>query len=166
MKQKKYTTGQMHNILTLADNYARMNSTCTKTAVGCYIVAEDEWRTVLAKGANCGEVNCKEVGCLRIEKFGDNSKEHRNVCRCTHSEINALNNVPEDKKKLLKGATAFVTRYPCENCTKALIDAGIKRIVYGRAFEMDYKARKMAFDNDVVVLHIDTWNCDSTDTNN
>lgn len=168
MKQKKYTTGQICNILTLADNYAKTHSTCTKTAVGCYIIAEDDWRTVLAKGANCGEVNCKEAGCLRIEKFGDNSKEHRNVCRCTHSEIDALNKIygRHGQKGLLKGATAFVTRYPCEECTKALIDAGIKKIVYGRAFEMDYKARKLAFDNDVVVLHIDSWNCDPTDTNN
>ena len=163
---KGYTKGQIENILTLADNYAKTNSTCAKTAVGCYIVAENDWRTVIAKGANRGKENCKEIGCLRIEMFGDNSKEHRDTCRCHHSEIDALENVKESQKDFLTGATAFVTRYPCENCTKALVEAGIKRIVYGRSFEMDYKSQKLAFENGVSVLHIPDWNCDENDNNN
>lgn len=163
---KKYIKAQIQNILTLADNYGKMNSTCTKTAVGCYIVAENDWRTVISKGANCGEENCKEIGCLRVELFGDNSKEHRDTCRCNHSEIDALKNVPENKKELLKGATAFVTRYPCQNCMEQLAKAGIKSIVYGRPFEMDYASQKIAFDNGISVLHISDWNCDENDTNN
>lgn len=161
-----YTVGQMKNILTLADNYARQHSTCTKTAVGCYIISEKNWRTVIAKGANCGEVNCKEVGCLRVELFGDNSKAHRATCRCNHSEIDALLHVPEYRKSELQGGTAFVTRYPCHNCAKALMDAGIKHIVYGREFPMTDEDIKMLENNGVKVTHISDWNCDENDTNN
>lgn len=161
---KGYVTKQMKDILTLADNYAKQNSTCKKTAVGCYLVAETEWRTVIAKGANRGLVNCKEVGCKREELFGNNSKEHRSVCRCTHSEIDALNKV--HRKELLEGATAFVTRYPCDNCTKALVNAGVKRIVYGRSFPMSGEAVTMTTNAGVEIIWIKDWNCDENDTNN
>lgn len=166
MKQP-YVTKQMKDVLTLANNYAELNSTCKKTAVGCYLIHEDpEWRTVLAKGANCGKENCKEIGCLREELFGNNSKEHRSTCRCNHSEIDALNRVPENKRDLLVGSTAFVTRYPCDNCTKALTDAGVKQIVYGRSFPMSENAMKMCKDAGVNVIHIKDWNCDENDNNN
>lgn len=165
---KGYIRAQMKDILTLADNYAKQNTTCKKTAVGCYIVAETEWRTVIAKGCNHSEESCKELGCLREQLFGSNSKEHRATCRChgKHAEQDALKNVPEDKKDLLNGATAFVTRYPCEECARALIDAGIKRIVYGRAFEMSDFAKAICEKEGVEIIHIADWNCDENDTNN
>lgn len=162
----KYTIGQIKNILTLADNYAKQNSTCKKTAVGCYLIKEDTWRTVISKGANCnyGE-SCKKVGCLREEIFGDNSKAHRSVCRCAnnHSEIDALRKAD---KAFLQGATAFVTRYPCENCTRQLVNAGIKAIYYGRPFEMSEESKKICEENNVTVCHMKDWNCDENDTNN
>ena len=39
-----------------------------------------------------------------------------------------------------RGATCYVTHLPCINCTKALINAGIARIVYGEAYRMDGNA--------------------------
>ena len=166
---KGYATAQMKDILTLADNYAKNNTTCKKTAVGCYIVNEDpKWRTVLAKGCNNSEESCKELGCLREQLFGSNSKEHRKTCRChgKHAEQDALKNVPNSQRHLLKGATAFVTRYPCEDCAKALIDAGVKRIVYGREFAMADGAFLACEDVGIEVIHIADWNCDENDTNN
>jgi len=44
-----------------------------------------------------------------------------------------------------KGATCYVTHLPCINCTKALINAGIARIVYNVAYRTDENA--MAFLN-------------------
>lgn len=161
-----YTTAQMHNILTLADNYGKQNTTCKKTAVGCYIVEESGWRRVLGKGANRGGIDCREAGCLREELFGNNSKEHRDTCRCVHSEINALSKVAEDRKVCLKGATAFVTRYPCDACAKALVEAGIKGVVYGRPFEISEATKTLFEKNEVEVIHISDWNCDENDVNN
>lgn len=160
-----YTTNQAKDILTLADNYAKNNSTCTKTAVGCYIVSETEWRKVLAKGCNNAEVSCKDEGCLREKTFGDNSKEHRSVCRCygNHAEQDALKKL---EKIDLTGCSTFVTRYPCDECSKALIDAGIKLVVYGREFPISEAAAKAFEDASVEVVHLADWNCDENDTNN
>lgn len=159
-----YTLPQIKDVLTLADNYAKKHSTCKKTAVGCYIVSEDDWRTVIGKGANAGKINCKEVGCLREELYGNNSKEHRADCRCTHSEINALNSVT--KKEKLKGATVFVTRYPCYNCAKALVASGIKKVIYGRGFEIEEKTKKLFKRNNIKVRWIKSFDCDNMDMNN
>ncbi|MGZ6347216.1 MAG: deaminase, partial [Anaerolineales bacterium] len=39
-----------------------------------------------------------------------------------------------------KGATCYVTHLPCINCTKALINAGIIRLVYSVAYRTDDNA--------------------------
>ena len=162
----KYTTNQAKDILTLADNYAKLNTTCKKTAVGCYLIHSDGntgWRTVAAKGCNHSEESCKQLGCLREQLFGNNSKEHRATCRChgKHAEQDAI--------KKLHGVTvsaAFVTRYPCEECAKALIDSGIKLVVYGREFQISEQTAKMFEEANVEVVHISDWNCDENDKNN
>lgn len=162
-----YTTNQARDILTLADNYAKNHTTCKKTAVGCYLVHEGSYRTVIAKGCNNGEMSCKLHGCLREEQCGSNSKEHRATCRChgNHAEQDALK-----RAKLidfdLQGESAFVTRYPCDECAKALIDAGIKLVVYGREFPISENAEQMFKEACVEVVHLADWNCDENDTNN
>lgn len=160
----KYTTNQAKDILTLADNYAKNNTTCKKTAVGCYIVHEAEHRIVIAKGCNRGEVSCKEEGCLREETFGSNSKEHRAVCRCygNHAEQDALKFATCWD---LRGESIFVTRYPCDECAKEIIKRGIKLVVYGREFPISDKAAKAFEKAGVEVVHIADWNCDEEDKN-
>ena len=45
----------------------------------------------------------------------------------THSELNAILNY---RGGSLDGATIYVTLFPCNECAKAIIQAGIKRVVY------------------------------------
>ena len=45
----------------------------------------------------------------------------------THSELNAILNY---RGGSLEGATMYVTLFPCNECAKAIIQAGIKRLVY------------------------------------
>lgn len=167
-----YTTNQAKDILTLADNYAKNNTTCKKTAVGCYLVNETEYRTVAAKGCNHSEVSCKDEGCFREQTFGDNSKEHRSICRCygNHAEQDAVRKWKKDKDRFSKNTagilSAFVTRYPCDECAKELIDAGVKLVVYGRAFPISVSAADAFKNAGVEVVHLADWNCDEEDTNN
>lgn len=46
-----------------------------------------------------------------------------------HAEMNALLNYKGDNS-LLEGSTVYVTLFPCHECAKSLVQAGIKRIVY------------------------------------
>lgn len=43
-----------------------------------------------------------------------------------HAELNAILNSNHD----LHGSTVYVTLFPCNECTKAIIQAGIKKIIY------------------------------------
>lgn len=43
-----------------------------------------------------------------------------------HAELNAILNSKAD----LKGSTIYVSLFPCNECAKAIIQAGIKRIIY------------------------------------
>ena len=45
----------------------------------------------------------------------------------THSELNAILNY---RGGCLEGATLYVTLFPCNECAKAIIQAGIKKLVY------------------------------------
>ena len=117
--------------LDLALSYAKSLSGCNKVAVGSAIVKDG---VVIGLGANRAIPDlCKTTrGCLRIEKYGEDSKIHRNPedCRAIHSEIDAICAAAKAGVST-SGATIYVTRYPCENCAKALVAAGIKRVVYG-----------------------------------
>lgn len=47
-----------------------------------------------------------------------------------HAELNAILNSPAP----LKGTTIYVTFFPCNECAKAIAQAGIKKVVYLRMF--------------------------------
>ncbi len=46
-----------------------------------------------------------------------------------HAEMNALLNYKGNTKSL-DGATVYVTLFPCSNCAKALVQAGVKKVIY------------------------------------
>lgn len=105
-------------------------SVCLRRKVGCIIVSPN--KTIIASGYNsppAGFKHCEELGgCLR-QRLNVPSGERVELCRATHAEANAI----YTSAKLgisLDGATIYVTNYPCSQCMKGIITAGIKRIVY------------------------------------
>jgi len=136
--------------LMLASSYANIFSGCLKVKVGTVLVRNNK---VLALGANKALPNfcATNKGCLRVEKYGDNAKDHRNPgdCRAIHSEIDAIASASTD----LTGATAYVTRYPCEACARALIAAGVTKIVYGRESPVTEYTRALFEHYGVEVIH-------------
>ena len=145
--------------LDFAQLYADKTSGCCKVAVGSVIVKDGR---MISFGANRAIPNsCKIRGCFRVEKYGDDSKSHRNPedCRAIHSEIDALSNIRESAF----GSTIFVTRYPCEGCAKAIISAGIKRVIYGGTTKISSMTRDMFDEFDVCVVHIPNWKEDNSD---
>ena len=114
--------------LHIAQDFAKSASGCLKVSVGSVVFKND---VLVALGANRAMPNlCRGTrGCLRIEKYGNNSKEHRNPsdCRAIHSEIDAI-----ATSSNLNGGIMYVTRYPCEACARAIVSAGIQKVWYGR----------------------------------
>jgi deoxycytidylate deaminase len=51
-------------------------------------------------------------------------------CRAVHAEMEAILSVGRNAHSSTVGSTMYVTTQPCHNCTKHIICAGIKRVVY------------------------------------
>lgn len=99
-----------------------MRSKDPNTQVGACIVSEDN--KILSMGYNGFPRGCSDdefPWCREGE--GLNSKYFYS----THSELNAILNY---RGGSLEGAKLYVSLFPCNECAKAIIQAGIKTIVY------------------------------------
>lgn len=109
---------------------AALRSTCTRLMVGAVIVRENR---IIASGYN-GSVadgdHCIDDGCYMIDGH---------CVRTVHAEANALLQcakfgVPTNETVL------YVTHFPCLQCTKQIIQAGIRTIYY----DEDYHNHELA----------------------
>lgn len=93
------------------------------TQVGACIVSED--KKIIGVGYNGFPRGCSDDD-LPWARNGDwSNTKYPYVC---HAELNAILNT--NNSALLKGATLYVDLFPCNECAKAVIQSGIKRVVY------------------------------------
>ncbi|CUH95484.1 hypothetical protein P22_1555 [Propionispora sp. 2/2-37] len=111
---------------------AATRSTCLRRQVGAVIVKDKRILTTGYNGAPQGIRHCSETGCLR-EAAGIPSGERHELCRGTHAEQNAIVQAAFHGVQI-EGATLYCTHQPCSVCTKMIINAGIKRIIYENAY--------------------------------
>lgn len=102
-------------------------STCDRALVGCVLVLEKRILTTGFNGSPTGQPHCEEVGHLMVE-------DH--CVRTIHAETNAIIQAALHGVST-KGCTCYVTHFPCINCAKALVNAGITRLVYQVAYRKD-----------------------------
>lgn len=103
-------------------------STCLRRQVGAVIVKDKQILSTGYNGSPSGLKHCAEVGCLR-QKLGIPSGERTEICRAVHAEQNAL--VQAAKHGVaIDGADIYTTVEPCVLCTKLLINAGVRRVIY------------------------------------
>lgn len=103
-------------------------STCLRRAVGAVIVRDRQIISTGYNGAPKGTPHCAETGCLRA-KLKIPSGERQEMCRGSHAELNAISQAASVGVSTA-GADLYCTHAPCAYCTKAIINAGIKRVVY------------------------------------
>jgi dCMP deaminase len=98
---------------------ASERATCPRMHCGCVMVKNKEVVATGYNGSIPGDEHCEDIGCLVVD----------NHCvRTVHAEINALVQAAK-RGHAIDGATAYVTNMPCTACSKALIAAGINRVV-------------------------------------
>lgn len=100
-----------------------MRSKDPNTGVGACIVSSDN--KILSLGYNGMPIGISddEYPWEREGDFLDTKYPY--VC---HAELNALLNYTGSQ---LRGAKVYVTLFPCNECTKALIQSGISEVIYG-----------------------------------
>jgi dCMP deaminase len=119
-------------------------STCLRRKVGAVIVRDRQIISTGYNGAPKGVPHCADVGCLR-EQLSIPPGERHEMCRGSHAEINAIAQAAAVGSSTA-GATLYCTHEPCSFCAKAIINAGIVRLVFREPYpdELSRKLRKEA----------------------
>ena len=110
------------------------------TKVGACIVNPND-KTILSLGYNGFPRGCDDKE-FPWEK-GDEDETKTKYPYVVHAELNAILNSHKD----LRGSALYTTLSPCKECCKAIIQAGIKEVVYLHEFEHDDIVRKKMFDH-------------------
>ncbi len=129
---------------------AATRSTCTRRKVGAVIVKDKRIISTGYNGPPTGSLHCDETGCLR-EQLHIPSGERHELCRGLHAEQNAIIQAASNGTAI-SGGVIYVTTHPCVVCSKMLINAGIKEIIFAEGYpdelselmliESDMKTRK------------------------
>ena len=101
-----------------------MRGTCKRLSVGAILVRDDR---IIAGGYNgsvSGDVHCLDEGCYVVDGH---------CLRTIHAEMNAILQCAKFGIAT-DGAEIYVTDFPCLQCTKMLLQAGIKKIYYLRNY--------------------------------
>lgn len=109
-------------------NVVATRSTCLRRRIGAVIVKDQRLLATGYNGAPGGLVHCGEIGCVRAVNQVP-SGERQELCRGLHAEQSAVVQAARYGVSI-HGATIYSTHQPCSACTKILLNAGIKRIVY------------------------------------
>ena len=108
-------------------NAVSERSTCDRAMVGCVLVLEKRILTTGFNGSPTGQPHCDEIGHLMVDGH---------CVRTIHAETNAIIQAALHGVST-RGSTCYVTHFPCMNCAKALVNAGITRLVYSVSYRID-----------------------------
>ena len=98
-----------------------MRSKDPNTHVGACIVDQDNKVVTIGYNGMPRGISDKEVPWAREGGFKETKYAY-----VVHAELNAILNTPRS----LKGCTLYVSLFPCNECAKAIIQSGIKKVVY------------------------------------
>ncbi|MBR4243531.1 MAG: dCMP deaminase family protein [Bacteroidaceae bacterium] len=99
------------------------NSYCTRRQVGALVVKD---KMIISDGYN-GTPSGFENIC---EDENDVTKPY-----VLHAEANAITKIARSGNNS-EGATLYVTDSPCIECSKLIIQAGIRRVIYAREYRL------------------------------
>ena len=100
-----------------------MRSKDPNTQVGCCIVSQEN--KILSMGYNGFPIGCSDDE-FPWGRDGDDPLGTKYLYT-THSELNAILNYSGGS---LKGAKMYVSLFPCNECAKAIIQSGIREVIY------------------------------------
>lgn len=131
-----------------------LRSNCMKRKVAALIVKD---RRIISTGYNGtprGVKNCNEGGCPRCNSMapsGTNLEE----CFCCHGEENAIVQAAYHGISL-KDSTLYSTFAPCLICTKMIINAGIREVVYSLDYPLNESSLRLLKEANIQVRQVTT----------
>lgn len=123
-------------------------STCVKRRVAAVVVKDHRIVSTGYNGTPRGTRNCNDGGCPRCLSLAP-SGSGLTDCLCSHAEENAIVQAAYHGVSLA-GATLYCTFQPCVLCSKMIINAGIREVVYRDAYPLPEAARHLFLEAGVV----------------
>lgn len=120
---------------------AAQRSNCMKRRVASVIVKDKRIISTGYNGTPRGVKNCCEGGCPRCNQVSDSGKD-LTECLCSHGEENAIVQAAYHGVSV-KESTLYTTFSPCLLCTKMIINAGIREVVYNESYPMNDTSFKL-----------------------
>lgn len=111
-----------------------LRSNCLKRKVAAIVVKDKRIISTGYNGTPRGTLNCNEGGCPRCNHLVE-SGSNLEQCLCSHAEENAITQAAYHGI-LLRDATLYTTYSPCLICSKMIINAGIKEVVYQASYPL------------------------------
>ena len=103
-------------------------ATCDRGRSGAVIVKDKRILCTGYVGAPAGLQHCDEIGHLFKIVYREDGTKSEHCVRTTHAEMNAI--VQAARYGIaIDGAVIYCKMTPCLDCAKAIINAGIKRVV-------------------------------------
>lgn len=127
-------------------------STCLRRQVGAVVVKERNILSTGYNGAPTGITHCEVTGCLR-DKLNVPSGERHELCRGLHAEQNAIIQAAYHGTSI-KDSVLYCTNLPCSICSKMIINAGIKKIIYKDGY-MDKLAEEMITESGIEIERLE-----------
>ncbi len=107
----------------MADIWAQ-NSYCKRRKVGAILVKD---KMIISDGYNGTPTGFENI----CEDENNNTKPY-----VLHAEANAITKVAKSNNSS-ENATLYITSSPCIECSKLIIQAGIKRVVFSEKYQFD-----------------------------
>lgn len=118
-----------------------LRSTCERLTVGATIVRDNRMIAGGYNGSVSGSDHCIDKGCYMIDGH---------CVRTVHAEMNAILQCAKFGVQT-EGAEIYVTHFPCLQCCKSIIQAGIKTVYYATDYRNHPYATELFKDANVSV---------------
>ena len=128
---------------------------CSRRRVAAVVVKD---RRIISTGYNGtprGVKNCMDGGCARCASNAP-SGSGLGECICSHAEENAITRAAYHGIST-KGATIYVTLSPCLTCSKMIINAGIREVVYDEEYAFNDQTRALLAEAKVLCRRIERY---------
>ena len=129
-----------HYFMDIAEMVAK-RSNCSRRHVAAVLVRDKRIISTGYNGTPRGIKNCNEGGCPRCSS-NTPSGEGLTECLCCHAEENSIVQAAYHGISVA-GTTIYTTYSPCLLCSKMIINAGIKEVVYKQRYSIDSTSMRL-----------------------
>ena len=116
-------------------------ATCDRGKSAAVIVKNKQILTTGYVGAPMGLPHCDDDGHLFRKALHTDGSTKEHCVRTTHAEANAIAQAARFGVSI-DGATMYCTMTPCLDCTKLLINSGIKRVVATKDYQAGHDSKE------------------------